>query len=107
MSPRALIVTGVAIVLLIVAALIGHAISSSDTISAGDCVQTSPSALSGWDIKKVSCGSGPDGAFTVQKVASVIKGTNGDCGYGYTTFEDDPNSQTYCLTPYLGSGGGG
>ena len=84
----------------IVTIIIGHAIASSNSIAVGDCVVTNPDALTGWDIKKVTCGSNPGSAFEVQQVQSVQDGSDGECGFGLTTFQDDPNNQTYCLTLY-------
>jgi hypothetical protein len=98
--PRKLIVGGLVVILVIVAAVIGHAIASSDSIAVGDCVVTNPSAITGWDIKKVACNSSPGSALIVQKVVSVQSGSNGQCDYGLTTFQDDPANKTYCLNDY-------
>jgi hypothetical protein len=104
-SPRKLIIGGLVVVLVIVAAVIGHAIASSDSIAVGDCVVTNPNPLTGWDIKKVACNSTPGTALAVQKVVSVHDGSNGQCDYGLTTFQDDPASKTYCLNDYSFGGG--
>lgn len=104
-SPRKLIVGGLVVVLVIVAAVIGHAIASSNSIAVGDCVVTNPNPLTGWDIKKVACNSNPGTALVVQKVVSVQDGSNGQCDYGLTTFQDDPASKTYCLNDYSFGGG--
>jgi hypothetical protein len=104
-SPRKLIVGGLVVVLLIVAAVIGHAIASSTSIAVGDCVVTNPNALTGWDIKKVACNSNPGPAQVVEKVVSVQGDSNGQCDYGLTTFQDDPASKTYCLNEYSFGGG--
>jgi hypothetical protein len=104
-SPRKLIVGGLVVVLVIVAAIIGHAIASSNSIAVGDCVVTNPNPLTGWDIKKVACNSNPGPALLMQKVVSVQAGSNGQCASGLTTFQDDPASQTYCLSDYSFGGG--
>lgn len=104
-SPRKLIIGGLLVVLVIVAAVIGHAIASSNSIAVGDCVVTNPNVLTGWDIKKVACNSNPGTALVVQKVVSVQDGSNGQCDYGLTTFQDDPASKTYCLNDYSFGGG--
>ena|SRR5215467_6798953 len=104
-SPRKLIIGGLVVVLVIVAAVIGHAISSSNSIAVGDCVVTNPNVLTGWDIKKVACNSNPGTALVVQKVVSVQDGTNSQCDYGLTTFQDDPAGKTYCLNDYSFGGG--
>jgi len=88
-----------------VAAIIGHAISSGSSIAVGDCVVTNPNVLTGWDIKKVACSSNPGPALVVQKVLSVQDGSNGQCDYGLTTFQDDPAGKTYCLNDYSFGGG--
>jgi len=103
--PRKLIIGGLVVMLIIVAAVIGHAIASSDSIAVGDCVVTNPNALTGWDIKKVACDSSPGSALVVQKVVSVQSGSNGQCDYGLTTFQDDPTNKTYCLNDYSFGGG--
>jgi hypothetical protein len=104
--PRKLIVAGVVVLLVIIAAVIGHAVASSNSIAVGDCVVTNPNVLTGWDIKKVACGSNPGAALLVQKVESVQDTSNGQCDLGLTTFQDDPAGKTYCLAgdPF-GSGG--
>ncbi len=103
---RKLIVSGVILLLVIVAAIIGHAVTSGSSIAVGDCVVTNPDPLSGWNIQKVACNSNPGSALEVQKVASVQSGSTGECGFGFTTFQDQPSDQTYCLTPYsFGFGG--
>ena len=99
-APRTMIVAAVIGLIVIVTIIIGHAIASSNSIAVGDCVVTNPDALTGWDIKKVTCGSNPGSAFEVQQVQSVQDGSDGECGFGLTTFQDDPNNQTYCLTLY-------
>ena len=104
--PRKLITAGVIAVLVIVAAIIGHAIASSDSIAVGDCVVTNPAVLTGWDIKKVACNSNPGSGLEVQQVESVQNGSDGQCDVGLTTFQDQPASKTYCLNTYsLGDGG--
>ena len=103
--PRKLIISGVLVALVIVAAIIGHAISSGSSIAVGDCVVTNPNVLTGWDIKKVACNSSPGTALVVQKVVSVQDGSNGQCDYGLTTFQDDPAGKTYCLNDYSFGGG--
>ena|SRR6266567_5160021 len=103
--PRKLIISGVVVALVIVAAIIGHAISSGSSIAVGDCVVTNPNVLTGWDIKKVACSSNPGPALMVQKVVSVQDGSNGQCDYGLTTFQDDPAGKTYCLNDYSFGGG--
>jgi hypothetical protein len=103
--PRKLIISAVAVMLVIAAAIIGHAISSGSSIAVGDCVVTNPSVLTGWDIKKVACSSNPGTALVVQKVVSVQDGSDGQCGYGLTTFQDDPAGKTYCLNDYSFGGG--
>lgn len=104
--PRRVIVAGVVVVLIIVAAIIGHAVAGANSIAAGDCVVTNPNVLTGWDIKKVACGSNPGSALVVQQVVSVENGSNGQCDLGLTTFQDDPSGKTYCLSGYaLGNGG--
>src|SRR5262245_11424819 len=102
--PRRLIVLAVVVVLVIVAAITGHAISSANSIAVGDCVVTNPNVLTGWDIKKVACGSTTDPAMLVQKVVSVQDGSDGQCDYGLTTFADDPAGRTYCLNDYAFGG---
>lgn len=97
-TPRKIIVVGILAVLVIVAAIIGHAIASSNSIAVGDCVMTNPNVMTGWDIKKTTCGATNGTALDVQKVVSVQSGTNGQCEAGLTTFEDDPAGKTYCLT---------
>jgi len=97
-SSRKAIVAGVVVVLLIVVAIVGHVVGSANAISVGDCVVTNPSALTGWDIKKVGCNSNPGAGLMVQKVVSVQNGSNGQCDLGLTTFQDDPNGKTYCLS---------
>lgn len=96
----------VVIVLVIVAAIIGRAVASGDSIVVGDCVVTNPNLLSGWDIKQVACDSNPGSTEVVQKVVSVQTGSDGQCDLGLTTFQDQPAGQTYCLTDfYLGGDG--
>jgi len=99
-APVKLIVGGVVLILVIVAVVVGHAIASSDSIAVGDCVVTNPNVLTGWDIKKVACGSNPGAALMVQRVVSVQDGSNGQCDYGLTTFQDDPANKTYCLNDF-------
>lgn len=103
--PIKLIIGGLIVVLVIVAAIIGHAIASSDSIAVGDCVVTNPNALTGWDIKKVDCNSNPGTALMVQRVVSVQDSSNGQCDFGLTTFQDDPANKTYCLNDYSFGGG--
>ncbi len=103
--PRKLIISAVVVALVIVAAIIGHAISSGSSIAVGDCVATNPNVLTSWDIKKVACNSNPGTALVVQKVVSVQDGSNGQCDYGLTTFQDDPAGKTYCLNDYSFGGG--
>jgi hypothetical protein len=98
--PQKLIVGGLVLVLIIIGVVVGHAIASSSSIAVGDCVVTNPNPLTGWDIKKVTCGSNPGTALEVQKVVSVQDGTNVQCDYGLTTFQDDPANKTYCLNGY-------
>lgn len=103
---RKLVIAGVVVVLAIVAAVIGHAIASSNSIAVGDCVVTNPSVLTGWDIKKVACNANPGSALVVQRVVSVQDSSNGECELGLTTFQDDPAGKTYCLNDYsFGDGG--
>jgi hypothetical protein len=97
-TPLKIVVAGVLAILVIVAAIAGHAIASSSSIAVGDCVLTNPSVVTGWDIKKTSCGATNGTALEVQKVVSVQSGTDGQCEAGLTTFEDDPAGKTYCLT---------
>jgi hypothetical protein len=97
-------VAGVIVILLIVAAIIGHAVASGSSIAVGDCVVTTPSITTGWDIKKVACDSNPGSALMIQKVVSVQSGTNGQCDPGLTTFQDDPANETYCLSIYSSGG---
>jgi hypothetical protein len=104
-SPRKLIIGGLVVVLVIVAAVIGHGIASSNSIAVGDCVVTNPNVLTGWDIKKVACTSNPGTALVVQKVVSVEDRSGGGCDYGLTTFQDDPAGKTYCLSDYSFGGG--
>ena len=92
-------------VLIIVAAIIGHSISSANSIAVGDCVVTNPNALTGWDIKKVGCNSNPGTALVIQRVVSEQDTSNGQCDYGLTTFQDDPANKTYCLNDYSFGGG--
>jgi len=105
-STKRLIVTGVVVVGLIVAAVIGHAIASGSSIAVGDCVQTSPSVTSGWDIKKVDCNQQFGIGDSVYKVDTVLDGSNQSCtgelAGSETTFNDDPANKTYCLLPWLG-----
>lgn len=104
--PRKLITAGVIAVLVIVAAIIGHAIASSDSIAVGDCVMTNPAVLTGWDIKKVACNSNPGFGLEIQQVESVQNGPDGQCDVGLTTFQDEPDNKTYCLNTYsFGDGG--
>lgn len=104
--PRKLIVAGVVVLLVIIAAVIGHAVASSNSIAVGDCVVTNPNVLTGWDIKKVGCGSNPGSALLVQRVESVQDTSDGQCDLGLTTFQDDPAGKTYCLAgDGFGSGG--
>lgn len=78
--PRKRLIAGaVVVVLLLIAAIIGHAVASGSSIAVGDCVITTPSAVSGWDIKKVACDSNPGSALMIQKVVSVQGGANGEC----------------------------
>jgi len=105
MPNRKALVAGAVVVLLIIVAIIGHVVASANAISVGDCVVTNPSVLSGWDIKKVGCNSNPGPGETVQKVVSVQSGSDGQCDPDLTTFQDDPNNKTYCLTdPMFGNG---
>src|SRR5262245_56801950 len=97
-SRRRLIAAGVLAALVIIAAVLGHAIVSSDSIMLGDCVVTSPNLASGWDIGKVACSSDPGAGQAIQKVASVQAGANRQCDRGLTTFQDDQAGKTYCLT---------
>jgi hypothetical protein len=101
--PR-LIALGIGLVLLIIAAIIGHTIASGDSIAVGDCVVTNPNVLTGWDIKKVACTSNPGASLTVQTVVSIQNGSNGGCDFGLTTFQDDPAGKTYCLNSFGGGG---
>jgi hypothetical protein len=94
---RKLIVAGVVIVLFIVVTVVAKVVSSDNAISAGDCVVTNPDVMTGWSIKKVSCDSDPDSGLTIQQVVSVQSGSGGQCDMGLTTFQDDPNNETYCL----------
>lgn len=103
--PPKLILGGLIVLAVIIAAIIGHSIAASNSIAAGDCVVTNPNVLTGWDIKKVDCSSNPGTALTLQKVTSVQDGSDGECGLGLTTFHDDPASKTYCLTDIFGAGG--
>ncbi len=98
--PRKALVAGVIVILLIIAAIIGHAVASGSSIAVGDCVVTTPSVATGWDIKKVACDSNPGSALMIQKVVSVQSGPNGQCDLGLTTFQDDPANETYCLSTY-------
>lgn len=98
MTPQKIIIAGALAVLVIVAAIIGHAIASGSSIAAGDCVVTNPNVMTGWDIKKTTCGATNGTALDVQKVISVQSGPDGQCEAGQTTFEDDPAGKTYCLT---------
>ncbi|MGH3195838.1 MAG: hypothetical protein ACRD1G_08560 [Acidimicrobiales bacterium] len=102
---RKVLVAGAVVVLLIIVAIVGHVVASGNAISVGDCVVTNPSALTGWNIKKVGCNSNPGSGETVQKVVSVQNGSNGQCDLGLMTFQDDPNNKTYCLSdPVFGNG---
>jgi hypothetical protein len=103
--PRKLFTGDLGVVLVIVAAIIGHAVASSNFITIGDCVVTNPNPLTGWDNKKVACNANPGSALVVQKVVSMQDGSNGQCGYGLTTFQDDPANKTYCLNDYSFGGG--
>jgi hypothetical protein len=104
--PGKLIAGGVILLLVIVAAIVGYRITSGSSIAVGDCVVTSPNVVTQWDIKKVACNSDPGSALSVQKVVSVQDGSNGECGFGLTTFRDDPASKTYCLSDFsFGNGG--
>jgi hypothetical protein len=96
-TPQRIIVAGILAVLVIVAAVIGHAIASSGSIATGDCVITNPDVMTGWDIKKTSCGATNGTALDVQKVVSVQSGPDGQCEAGLTTFDDHPANKTYCL----------
>lgn len=102
---RKLIIGAVIAVVLIAAAIIGHAVASGSSIVAGDCVVTNPNVLSGWDIKKVACNSAPGPSLVVQKVQSVQGGSSGQCDPGLTTFQDQPANTTYCLSDYSFGGG--
>jgi hypothetical protein len=104
--PGKLIAAGVVAVLVIIAAVIGHAVASHDSIAVGNCVVTNPNPLTGWDIKKVSCTTAPGTGLTTQRVESVQDTSSGDCGLGLTTFQDDPSGKTYCLS-YLYDDGPG
>lgn len=102
-NPRGILVIGIVVVLLIVAAIIGKAIASHDSIAVGDCVQTSPSVTTGWDIKKVDCSQQYNLGSSTYKVDSVLDGSSASCyGSDETTFNDDPAGKTYCLSPWLG-----
>jgi len=104
--PVKLIIGGVIVLVVIAAAIIGHRITSASSIAVGDCVVTTPNALTEWDIKKVACNSDPGSALMVQKVVSVQDGSDGRCSFGLTTFRDDPASKTYCLSDdSFGTGG--
>lgn len=103
---RKLIIGGVIGILVVVAAIIGHAVSSGSSIGVGDCVVTNPNVLTGWDIKKVGCNSNPGSSLVVQKVESIQNDQNGQCDSGLTTFQDDPAGKTYCLAGYSFGGGG-
>lgn len=98
--PIRLVIGSLVVVFIIVAAIVGHAIASGSSIAAGDCVVTNANVLTGWDIKKVACNANPRTALAVQKVVSVQNGSNGECGFPLTTFQDDPAGKTYCLTDY-------
>lgn len=99
-TSRRKIVAAVIAFLIIIAAIIGHVIASSNSIAVGDCVVTNPDVLTGWSIKKVACGSNPGSSFEVQRVEFVQDTSDGECDMGLTTFQDDPNNKTYCLSPY-------
>lgn len=103
---RKLIIGVVVLGLVIAAAVIGHALVSANSIAVGDCVVTNPNPITGWDIKKVGCGSNPGTAFTVQRVVSVQNGSNGQCDLGLTTFQDQPAGKTYCLNGSAFDNGG-
>ena len=98
---RKVLVAGAVVVLLIIVAIVGHVVASANTISVGDCVVTNPSALTGWDIKKVGCNSNPGPGLMMQRVVSVQNGSNGQCDLGLTTFQDESNGKTYCLDDLL------
>ena len=78
------VIVGLISVAAIISAIIGHAMASGNAIKAGDCVVTSPNAVTDWDIKKVSCSSPPQAEY--YQVASVLSGSNANCYGGYTTF---------------------
>lgn len=99
-ASRKKIVAAVIAFLIIVAAIIGHAIASSNSIAVGDCVVTNPDVLTGWSIKKVACGSNPGSSPEVQRVEFVQDTSDGECNVGLTTFQDDPDNKTYCLSYY-------
>jgi hypothetical protein len=103
MSRGRLIVGGIIVVGLIIAAIIGHAIESKSSIAVGDCVQTTPSVTSGWDITKVSCNQQYGLGTSTYQVQTVLDGSNQTCyGDSETTFNDDPAGKTYCLVPWMG-----
>ncbi len=93
-KPRQIVI-GLVGVVVILSAIIGHAMSGGSNIKAGDCVITNPNAVTEWDIKKVNCSSPPQAEY--YQVASVQSGSNGNCGGEYTTLNDEPANQTYCL----------
>ena len=104
--PVKFIIGGVIVLVVIVAAVVGHRIASGSSIAVGDCVVTNPNVVTQWDIKKVDCNSNPGSALVVQKVVSVQDGSDGQCAFGMTTFQDDPAGKTYCLSDYsFGNGG--
>lgn len=92
---------------MIIAAIIGHAVAGSESISAGNCVITNPSLTSGWDIQKVGCAAQTSGGQTIDLVVQVLSGSDETCynlGYSGTTFNDQNTNQTYCLQPYSSYG---
>lgn len=101
---RRLIVIGIIVAFVIVAAIIGHAVSSSQSIAVGDCVKTTPIGVDNWSISKVACPASPNPLSLTQKVTEVLNGSNANCynGIDATTFNDEPANKTYCLEPYLG-----
>lgn len=102
-NPRAVIGICAAVVGLIIAAIIGHAIASGSSIAVGDCVRTSPSVTSGWDIKKVDCNQQYGLGSSVYKVDTMLGGSGSSCfGSDETTFNDEPANKTYCLSDWLG-----
>jgi hypothetical protein len=95
---------------LLVAALAGCGASSGlndgSSYASGDCVTVGVDSSGNGEISQVSCEHPP--TPDIDKVLSVLSGSDGTCAVGDRTFQDQVTNETYCLEDIyvmgLGSG---